>query len=46
MKASNRTKKLQSRIKDWEDIRASEMLTPKVKMVNKSAFTKPGSNKK
>jgi hypothetical protein len=42
MKASKKRRlRLEARIKDWESMRGES--NGKVKMVNKSAFTKPGS---
>lgn len=47
MKPKNRKKKLDARISDWDAIRADESRDGgKTKMVQGSAFRKPGSNKK
>lgn len=47
MKWKNRQKRLDARISDWDKIKPDNSLRGgKVKMVNKQAFTKPGSNNK
>lgn len=45
MKLRKAKRRLEARIRDWESIRG-DLSTPKIKLVNKSAFTKPGSNSK
>lgn len=45
MKAKNKRRRLEGRIKDWDSIKGDKV-TEKLKMVNKSGFTRPGSFKK
>lgn len=47
MKQKNKDKRLKARIQDWEALRATDTRNGgKVKLINKSGFTKPGSNNK
>jgi hypothetical protein len=45
VKSTKQKLRLKARIQDWENIRGQEA-TEKKKFVNRSCFTKPGSNKK
>lgn len=47
MKNRNKQKRLTARITGWDAIKADNLLRGgKVKMVNKQAYTRPGSNNK
>ncbi len=45
VKSTRQEKRLNARIKDWDSLRRDGG-TDKRKMVGKSCFTKPGSNRK